>query len=193
MPEIADLTHKLVITQRWDIPKGIKVTRSGDTIVVPFDRAHFINPYSWRSIVLPWKIKPSGSCIVLNTSNIKYLISSFSIGKEGDIKIQVFNGSNYSVPIGARSAAIRIFGVTDFEVRLLPNTPHSTGNGVSVVKSVKVIVGNTSEDIKKSMEQQFSSVFDLTSHPILAPMKPLKVRCTEVLPNQPIPIEGGIL
>jgi len=192
MPEIADPTHKLVITQRWDVPKGIKVTRSGDTIVVPFGRAHFINPYSWRSIILPWKVKPCRSCNILNTSNIKYLISSFSIGKEGEIKIQVFNGSSFSVPIGAKSAAVRIFGATDFEVRLLPNTPQSSANGVVIVKNAKTILGNSSDDIKKSMEQQFPSVFDLSSHPILPPMKPLKVRCTEVLPSHPIPVEGGI-
>lgn len=112
------------------------------------------------------------------------------MGKEGTLRLNVFNTTNEVMCIPARAGGIRFFGVEELEVQKLPNELELTeANCVNrVVK--KMLSGNSGEQLREELASSFPEVFDLTSHPITPAMKALMVKESE-LPPWKAPLVGG--
>jgi len=175
-PEVTGPRNHIVIIQKWTVPRGIYIRRSGNTIVIPLGRTHYLRPHSWKALHLPWKLDLANcSCTIGSALSRPQLISSVVIEKTGSIRLQVYNCSDEVICLAARTLGIRIFGKTTQEIRALPNE-----GGDQVRKIGRGVFGATEPEIKRSLLHSFPSVFDLTEHPITPAMKSLRIKETEL-------------
>lgn len=190
-PEVAGPRNHLVIIQKWTVPKGVSVRRSGDTIVVPIGRTYYLRPWTWKTLHVPWKLDLERcQCTVSSALNQRNVMSSVLVEKSGSIRIQVYNCSEEVICLAARSLGVRIFGVKDFTLKGLSNEKPEEVNGIAEGGQREKIQGNSEAEVRRSLVRLFPKVFDLTEHPISAPMKALRVKGAELPGFDKVPPGG---
>jgi len=184
-PEVTG-PRKLVITQKWTVPKGVNIRKSGVTTVLPLGRTYYIRPHSWKTIHLPWKLDLKDCpCTVCSALSMPNMLSSVTVDKSGAVKIQVYNCSTEVTCLPARTLGVRIFGAATFEWKKLPN------EGQGDIRTLhRGIQGSSEPEVRKSLMQHFPRVFDLSEHVITPAMKALKIK-PEELPNYGQVTSGG--
>jgi len=175
-PEVTGPRNHIVIIQKWTVPKGAYIRRSGETIVIPLGRTYYMRPYSWKTLHLPWKLDLSNCrCTIGSAVNLQNLVSSVLIEKSGSIRLQVYNCSNEVICLAARTLGVRIFGKVTYETRPMPNEDGDQIRGIG-----RGVLGKTETEIKRSLLHSFPTVFDMTEHQITPAMKSLRIKESEL-------------
>jgi len=187
-PEVTGPRNHLVIHQRWTVPKGVTIRRSGDTVVIPIGRTYYIRPRAWRTLHVPWKLELKNcQCSITSAVNVRGVLSSVMVEKTGALKVNVFNSSEEVVCIPARTLGVRVFGAEALKVEGLPNEGQMKVSGIQT-EGVK---GQTEAEIRKSLMEQFPSVFDMSEHTVPPAMRALKVKPAELPDTTGVPSGGS--
>jgi len=189
-PEVTGPRKHLVIRQRWTVPKGVTVRRSGDTVVIPVGRTYYIRPRAWKTLHIPWKLELSEcNCSWGSTLNMSGILSSVMVEKTGAMKINVYNTRTEVVCIPARTLGIRLHGVGSYEVEGLPNEDQGDINRIEG-GTTRSISGQDEATIRRSLMGLFPTVFDMTEHPVSPAMKALRVKPDELPDYHQVPAGG---
>jgi len=191
-PEVTGPRNHLVINQRWTVPKGVNIRRSGDSVVIPIGRTYYIRPRAWRTLHLPWRIdlKYFQGCIV-SAVNTRGTLSSVMVEKTGALKVNVFNTGEEVICIPARALGVRIFGVTRYSVEGLPNEDEMRVKNIQEPHRLRRLEGQNETEVRQSLMGQFPSVFDMTEHEVPSAMKALRVKAVELPDVSRVPAGGN--
>jgi len=113
------------------------------------------------------------------------------IEKTGAVKVNVFNSGDEVVCIPARTLGVRIFGAAEYKVEGLPNEGQKEVNGIREEKQLKGIEGQSGAEVKRSLMDQFPSVFDMKEHDLPSAMKALRIKPTELPDISRVPAGGS--
>jgi len=118
-------------------------------------------------------------------------LSSVLVEKTGALKINLFNSGEEVICIPARALGVRLFGVEGFIIKGLPNEDEKEVKNIQRPHYRRGLEGLSGAEVRRSLMEQFPSVFDMTEHDVPSAMKALRIKAVELPDISRVPAGGS--
>lgn len=157
----------MVLTQMWELEAGTGVIRQPKGAQILSGKAHFLSPYQWERLYLPWKIEVTGGCTLCSCLQREELVSGVVRTVGGMLRLDIYNASGKVVRITPKTPLVSVGGYEDLEV-------------VRLAAAHLVEAEITDESLATEIGEKFADVGNLSRHPIVTAMRSMTVRADEV-------------
>ena len=157
----------MTLHQQWEIKEGTGIITTSKGVQLLSGKARFLPPRQWERWYLPWKLEVEGGVTVASCFQRPEVVSGALLTTGGMLRLDVYNASDKVIRITPKTPLVSLHGHEKLEVVRMARV---SAAGVEV----------TAAALRQELAEKFPAVSDLSTHPVLPAMEPLRVRADEV-------------
>ena len=153
--------------QQWEIKDGTGISITPKGVQLQSGKPRFLPPKTWERWYLPWKLEVEGGVTIASCFQRPEVLSGVVVTSGGMVRCEVYNTSDRVIRITPTTPLVSLHGHKSIEV-------------VRLAKAHTAAVDTLAESLRNELARRFPDVSDLSRHPIVPAMEPLRVRADEV-------------
>ena len=155
------------VHQQWEIKDGTGISVTPKGVQLQSGKPRFLPPKTWERWYLPWKLEVEGGVTIASCFQRPEVLSGVVVTSGGMVRCEVYNTSERVIRVTPTTPLVSLHGHSSIEV-------------VRLAKIGSVAVDTLAESLRNELARRFPDVSDLSRHPIVPAMEPLRVRADEV-------------